>query len=346
MLRCILLLTALLALPAFAQPLMPGTETAPVTPELTPEQRLTQFRHDEINLLALRGDAHSLLAAALMAQADAQDKRRPPALKSPALLKRAQQAGADDALVWWVSAAVECHDKAKTCPSTQTLQKLESVDAENAAVWALSLWHSQQAKDEPTARAALTSAAQAKRYNDYFGATIAILYDATSILPMSAELLNATGQNTGVDGYRLSSSAVIAATSLPPSAGAIAAMCKDATADTRLVDCVSVAKTLAASGSVMAQHFGVSLLESLLQPGPELDAAHAHARSLAWQMQRISELGDRLANDSRVSRVYTQALSEHGDEIAAVQAMLRSQGVTLEPPADWQPPQPDVMPKP
>ena len=65
-------------------------------------------------------------------------------------------------------------------------------------------------------------------------------------------------------------------------------------------------------------------------------------RALAWQTLRISDLGDRLAADPVVSRVYTQALNESGNESAAVLAVLRSQDVALEPPADWQPSQPQT----
>jgi hypothetical protein len=336
--RCILLLATLLALPAFAQPLMTA---APLTPELTPERQLTQYRHDQINLLALRADAHSLLAAALLAGPDAADKSRPAALKPLALLKRAQEIGANDALVWWVTAANECRGKTKACPSTPTLQKLEGVDAQNGAVWALSLWRAQLAKDDVTARAALTSAAQAKRYNDYFGAIVAAIYQGQSILPMSSGLLNDTGQDASIDGYRLIMAANIAIVLEQPGYLAIYKFCKSANAkDAALVaDCVAVAKMMASSGSMNVRHSAISLLESLLPAGPEKDSVGARARSLDWQIQQIGSLEGRLANDTRVTTVYTQALQESGNETDAVYAVLRSQGIALEPPAGWQPTQ-------
>lgn len=368
--RCILFLTALLALPAFAQTsdpaaavppvadvtaapesapaadatLAPEATPAPVAPEMTAEQKLTQFRHDQINLLALRGDAGSLLAAALMASPDADDKRRPVALKSPALLKRAQTAGPDDALVWWVTAAADCHGANKTCPHPETLQKLESIDAENAAVWILSLWRAQQAKDAPAARAALASAAQAKAYDDHFGALIAAIYRANGILPISADLLNATGQNVSTDGYRLISAAGNAAAVALPGYAAIDAACKDVDAnDTSLVaDCLAVAQKMEFSGSIHSQNVGLSLKLALLPTGPDKDAARARQRALSWQTLRISDLGDRLGADPAVSRTYTRVLDESGNESAAVLAVLRSQGVALHPPADWQPAQADA----
>src|SRR3954468_12658599 len=123
MTRCILLASLLLAVPALAQTAAPAqAESAPV-PEMTREQKLTQYRRDQINLLALRPQPESVLAAALLADADVDDASRPAALKPPALLKRAQAIGENSAIIWWVSAAADCRADAKLCPATETLQK-------------------------------------------------------------------------------------------------------------------------------------------------------------------------------------------------------------------------------
>lgn len=337
--RCILFIGSLTALPAAAQLLDPSAAPA-AAPEMTREQKLDQYRHDQINLLALRPDAESLLAATLLADADADDKRRPAALKSPALLKRAQAAGAESALVWWVSAAAECHAAPKACPSAQVLQKLESLDAENAAVWLLSLWHAQQANDAPAARAALTSAAQARRYNDFFGSLVNVIYQAQDVLPMSDDLLNATGSDASVDGFRLLNAANYALAKVTlPGARALADACKTSEPpDAALsADCVAVAEKMENSGSLFARSAGLALHESLLAGDADRGALQARKRQQAWQMQQMGELAGRLANETRVTHVYTQALGESGDEAAAVAAVLRSQGVSLEPPPGWQP---------
>ena len=353
MLRCILLLIALLPLPVCAQLANPpeapqAAPAVPNAPEMTREQKLEQYRHDQINLLALRPDAESLLGAALLADADTDDKRRPAALKAPALLKRAQSNAPDAALVWWVTASSECRAAAKSCPSSDVLQKLESLDAENAAVWLLSLWHAQQAGDAPAARAALTSAAQAKRYNDYFGALVAALYHAQEVLPMSNELLNATGADAGVSGYRLLTAAsVTLATVSLPGGRALAQACKPAEpADAAVVtDCLAVAEKMESSPSLFARGAGMTLHESLLAQGtPEMDALHAQQRRLAWLMQSMSGLAARLANEERLTRSYVEALGGSGDEYAAVTEVLRSQGISREPPPGWQAPAAPVKP--
>ena len=340
MLRCILFAGTLLALPVFAQPVAaPAPADAPA-PEMSREQKLTQYRHDQINLLALRPEAESVLAAALLADADADDKTRPAGLKPPALLKRAQSIGENSAMVWWATAAAECRAAAKTCPETATLQKLESVDPENAAVWMLAMWHAQQANDAPAARAALASAAQAKRYNDFFGALVSAVYVAQDVLPMSNDLLNATGADASVAGYRLVTAAnLVLGKAASPGGRALAQACHGAdAADAALVaDCVAVARKMELSGSLFAQNAGLALREELLPAGPERDALQARKLKLAWQMERMSELAASLATDMRVTRTYTQELAASGDESAAVAAVLRSKGIGLEPPAGWHP---------
>lgn len=346
--RFILLCLVLVAVPALAQPLLPQDQRAKGTQEMTPEQRMTQFRRDQINILALRGEAPSLLSAALLAQTDAKDPSRPAALKSPALLAHAQRTGQDEILVWWTAAGIECRENPKECPQVETLQKLESLDAQNAAVWALSLLRAQETNDAPAARAALTSAAQAQRYDDYFGKTMAMLEEAEHILPVSDEVIRASGQlNASVDGFQLVNAAGVAARAMPPISAAIAEACRDAAPPSDLnADCVAVAKKMSVSGSLAAKDAGLKLLVNLLPSGSDQNAARDQERTLLWQTQRIGELADQLADDQRVTRVYAQALHESGTEIAAVFAVLRSQGAAMEPPAGWHPPDSDAPPRP
>lgn len=341
MLHRILFLFCLSAASALAQPLAPAGDAAPPSPQMTPEQRLAQFRHDQINLLALRADARSLLSAALMAAPDTADKSRPAALKAPALLARAQKTGADDALVWWATALMECHTAPQACPTTDTLQQLEKTDAQNAAMWSLAFARAQQAKDDATARAALTSAAQAAQYDDHFGALIAALDAAADILPIGEEILRASGQSgVSTEGYKLTFAAGIAASLPQPGLHAVVETCRGGANDSDIsADCIAIAQKVADSGSLITCGLGVKLLADLLPSGAQQDAVKARARTLTWQTQRISELGGRLADDPRLTRVYLEALRQRGQELDAVQAVLRNQGVALEAPTDWKAPE-------
>ncbi len=341
--RLLILLTLAFPIAAFAQPYLPGRGVAPdaapvpKAAQQSPQRKLAQYRHDQVNLLALRADAPSLIAAALLAQADATDSARPAVLKTPALIKRAQRLDPNNPLVWWVSAGVECVAAKRACPNVDTLRKLQQLDAGNAAVWALSMWRARRDGDAPIERAALTSAAQAKQYNDYFGAMVAALYRAQGILPMSSNLLLATGEQANVEGYRLTNAAGIALAVLPPANKAIVEVCKSADEHLR-ADCVAIADKMSISGSLNTRRDGLDLLEALLQHGAQKDTARARARELAWQTQQIGQLGTKLSNNRRVTTVYVRALQANGDESAAVAAVLRSQGLTLRPPPGWKAP--------
>jgi hypothetical protein len=351
MLRCILFcfapLVALAAAPVLAQPLLPPEQQSKsseaAAPEKSPEQIMLQFRRDQINLLALQGKPESLSSAALLAQSDAKDAKRPEALKTPALIAHAQRSGPDDVLVWWVTAELECKDTPKDCPHTETLQRLETLDAQNAAVWAMALMHAQNARDTTTARAALTSAAQSQRYDDYFGRSMAMLDDAQHIMPIGDEIIRASGQiNASVEGFQLVNAAGVAIRAVPSIAQAVSEACRDAAASDLNADCLALARKMATSGSMGAKDAGLKLLIALLPAGVEQNAARDQERALMWQTVRIGELAETLADDQHVTRTYTQALREQGSEIDAVYAVLRSQGAALQPTPDWRPPQTDA----
>ncbi|HEX4481876.1 MAG TPA: hypothetical protein VH082_13765 [Rudaea sp.] len=344
--RCILFCVALFAAPVFAQPLLPPTGKHADTPEAaekSPEQIMLQFRRDQINLLALQGKPASLTSAALLAQSDTKDPKRAEALKTPALIAHAQRSGPDDVLVWWVTAELECKESPKDCPRTETLQKLETLDAQNAAVWSLALLRAQNTGDATTTRAALTSAAQSQRYDDYFGRSMAMLDDAEHVMPIGDEIIRASGQiNASVEGFQLVNAAGVAVRAVPPIAQAVGDACRDAAASDLAADCVALAKKMSISGSMGAKGSGLKLLVALSPSGPEQNAARDQERALMWQTLRIGELAETLADDQHVTRIYTQALHENGSEIDAVFAVLRAQGASLEPTADWRPPQTDA----
>jgi len=95
-----------------------------------------------------------------------------------------------------------------------------------------------------------------------------------------------------------------------------------------------------------AKDAGLKTLVALLPSGAEQNAARDQQRALVWQTVRIGELAETLADDQRVTRIYTQALHENGSEIDAVFAVLRSQGASLQPAPDWHPPQAEAPPRP
>ena len=336
--------------PAIAEPAAPA-EPAPAEPPAPAElpaapaaksakaaaaaeqQAFDQYRHDLINLLALRADADLLVAAAELAYPDTENKKRPPALKSPALLKRAQKFGPDSPLVWWVSTFLECAPKAANCPH-EAAAKLQEVDADNIAAWLPAL-HVE--KDAGRARALLASMAQAKRFNDFWRPSVLAVYRALQIMPVPEDVLR---QGFNVTAARLNFATSVGG-GFMPNFQRLGELCSGASVQedpALLADCVAIAHTLESGGTFRSQAVGFSIEGSLLPAGTARDVARARQRASAWQKERFLELSARFPREEGLAQIYTDLLQEHDNELATVTAFLRNQHVPTDPPPGWQPP--------
>jgi len=313
--------------PAAPKPAAPPADG----PAAAEQQRFEQYRHDLINLLALRADADLLVAAAELAYPDTADKSRPVALKSAALIKRAQKFGPDVPLVWWVSTFIDCGADGTKCRG-EAAAKLAQVAADNAAAWLPSL---HVAKDAGQARAILASMAQAQRCDDFWTSGVLAVYKAVQTLPVPAEVLshglNAAAArvnfSTGVGGGFL------------PNYARLGELCHSSdSADEALVtDCLAVARLLENGGTFRTQAVGFGIEDSLLPAGTARDVLRSRQRASAWQKERFLELSGRFPREEALAQTYLDLLGEHGGELATVTALLRSQHVPTDPPAGWQP---------
>ncbi|MBS0438506.1 MAG: hypothetical protein JSS33_03755, partial [Proteobacteria bacterium] len=190
--------------------------------------------------------------------------------------------------------------------------------------------------------------AQATQFDDRFGALTAMLYDAAGILPVEESILRASDQpGVSPSGFKLTYAAGIAVALPHPYLDALGAICRKSPDDAGIAaDCIAVAQKMADCGSLLARSAGLQLLLALTPPGGTHDTATAQARTLAWRMRGIGGVADRLADDSRVTGIYVQNLRAGGRESDAVDAVLHSQNLPLEPPADWQPPAANATPQP
>jgi len=300
------------------------------------QQRFEQFRRDLVNLLALGAEPDLLVAAAELAYPDSEDARRAAALKSPALIQRAQKFGPDDPLVWWVSTFL-CSAKPTPCHN-EAATRLQQVAGDNAAAWLPAL---HATNDPGQARALLASMAQTKRFDDFWAAGVLAVYRALKTLPVPAEVLrhglNTTAARvnmaTGVGGGFL------------PNYARLGELCRSAdSADEALVsDCLAVARLLESGGSFRSQAVGFSIEDSLLPDGTARDVFRARQRSGIWQKQQFLELSGRFPREEALAQTYMDLLGEHRNELATVTAFLRSQHVATDPPPDWQPTEPTPM---
>jgi hypothetical protein len=327
------------ASPAQAPPASPPPNAQAAASAQAEQKRFEQFRRDLISLLALRADADLLVAAAELAFPDSGDKSRTAALKSPSLIKRAQKFGPDVALVWWVSTFVECGTKGASCHGEAAAQ-LQQLDGSNAAAWLPAL-HGASAPGQ--ARALLASMAQATRFDDFWTAGVLAMFRALQTLPVPEEVLG--------NGLNPTAARVNMATSVGGGFMAnyarLGDMCRkrDDTDETLIADCLAVAHLFESGGSFRSQSIGFAIEDSLLPPGTARDLLRARQRASAWQRLQFLEVSARFGRDEALTQTFVDLLRENGNELTAVTALLRSQHLSTEPPAGWQPPQanPDAV---
>ncbi len=315
--------------PAAPSPLAP---VVPAGPDPADEQKqFDLYRRDLVNLLALRAEADMLVAAAELAYPDTLDKKRPPALKTPALLKRAQKFGPESPLVWWVSTFLECPPKAATCTHEATA-KLQEVDADNVAAWLPAL---QMEKDAGRARALIATMAQAHRFDDFWSPSVLAVYNALKILAVPESVLS---QGINVTAARLNFATSVGGAFMP-NYQRLGEICTKADPqDSALVgDCVAIGHTLESGGTFRSQAAGFGLEISLLPAGTARDVARARQRAAAWQKERFLELSARFPREEYLVQIYMDHLQEQPNELATVTAFLRSQHVPTDPPQGWQP---------
>jgi len=327
--------------PPVAAPVAPPATSAPVELPSTPpvsappqdeEASFRTFRHDLVNLLILSADGRLLAASAQIAAPDEKDPTRTANKKTPGLLKRALTFAGKDPLVLWIAASNACLTK-PGCADPAALTTLQAVDADNAAVWLRTFPADGNAAK---AQAIVARMAQAQRYDDYWAADVVALYHALQALPVPAQVLQ---QGVGPDGARINFATSIASTILPAQLQQLGNFCRGAAGkDEALIgDCISVARKLETGGTFISQKVGFAIEDALVAPGVNRDVMLARQRSGAWQQEKFLELSARFSREAPIAQSYVRLLGSEQNELAAVTALLREQGVRTDPPAGWQP---------
>lgn len=326
------------AAPASAE--APASANAPVELPTTPqvsappqneEASFRTFRHDLINLLILSADGRLLAASAQIAAPDEKDPSRPAIKKTPGLLKRALTFGAKDPLVLWVASSNACLTQ-PGCADAAALKTLQSIDADNAAVWLRTFGEDAN----PTKTQALVARmAQAQRYDDYWAADVVALYHALQALPVPPSVLQ---QGVGSDAARINFATSIASTLLPAQLQQLGNFCRGAVGkDEALIgDCITVARKLETGGTFISQKVGFAIEDALVPPGVNRDVMLSRQRSGAWQQEKFLELSARFSREPVIAQSYVRLLGSEQNELAAVVALLREQSVRTDPPAGWQ----------
>ncbi|MGH8073474.1 MAG: hypothetical protein ACREO4_05305 [Lysobacter sp.] len=306
--------------------------------------------------LAARGDARSLLAAAMIfpiAYDETTGQPLPAAAdESVGWFEAARHARPADPLVAWLEASGCPIFDAARCDSDAGLARLLQVDGDNATVQWLAVNAALQADDPVAARTHLRLAAEATRFEPYGNRLMAMLLEARSAAPLppldedAGRVLGATmplgRPATNDDVIGMLSMAQWAAYSMPALSAAVqlcgagqdqpgldAALRQDCTA--------SMAKLAGNDSMLIYPSIALPLLIELAS-GPERAAWQARLREHVWLSEQFVGLltGSRPGVAVVGMETHAQAIADDG-EVSAARQVLQRNGIPLQPLSGWQP---------
>ena len=265
------------------------------------------------------------------------------------LLERAHGAAPQDRFVLW-QVALNCREPA-TCRADDALARLQELEPENAAVWALSASREQARAATPgslrkhsaTVRAALAAAAGASRFDMHLADVLAESLAALRKIPVDRDF---AGQFLSPgDGLPHTDFAVRAATSIGfaiasmiPFDAPFATNCRSGAAanDAALrADCIAYSGLLARSdGDLVSPRVGLETLRVLLAGTKEEAANTAVLRRLDWltESSRRPEVSS-FASDAELASYLEDW--QKGGELYAIRERMARAGIPLEPPAEF-----------
>jgi hypothetical protein len=304
---------------------------------------LLQYQRDLVTVNALRSDAVHLLGAALLARPLPDQK---PDFTFHRLAERAAAAPASGPGVTWARLA-DCNPQANNCPNADMLKKLQEQAGGNAAVWMLVMDEAAQKNDAAGERAALTKAAAAQSYDDYFGIGLQGIANVVGTLPPLPATMQDTqpGEPTTAAGVELLIAFGVANQHPRPSLKPLLDSCDADHAgknDALKADCLKVAHALEWGSSPIGRAVGLHI-HGELDPSAKA-STDKDARDLAWQMQNYGALGIAALTDDRRAGPLLDAARSGGTELSLVLSTLRTNGISTEAPANWQPEQSQPAP--
>lgn len=300
---------------------------------------------DHARTLAARGDARSLLAAALIIpiRYDEVTAQPLPGPVDPAVwFDAARAVRPADPLVAWLE-ATDCVAPRLSCDANAAIARLLQVDGDNAAVQWRAINAALDGGDETAARTHLRLAAQAGRFQPYAGELLTLLLEsrnAAPLPPMDADTAQAMGHihqldrpATNADMVAMLSAAQWAATALPAMAG-VMQLCEPDRRDPDPMlrqDCIALLAKLAADESMVI--FPAIALPRLVEltHGPQRAAWQSQLRDHTWI---IEQYPSSLAGGADADFPYRVAAD---GELEAIRHQMQDSGIPIQPPADWLP---------
>jgi hypothetical protein len=280
--------------------------------------------HRYVGVLTTRNDADALLAAALIEYAELE--RSQPAL---ALLARAIELEPGRPDLAWID--LQLCEEVESCDARSRAERLRAIDPANAAGWYSDLRRAREAHEPLAEDEALAGMASASRFNIHYNPTILRL----------VETLHAPDPATGRP-LRTSAAAIddaigwIAYLAIP-TFRAISDSCKDdrLRRDEILRRCRSVIGVLEAGDTYIAEAIGFAIGRRVWPEGsPERDAIENRRRRSEYHRE-ISRRFLPGALIEEQAAAWLRLLRSHEREQDAFATLIRDNGGSVEPPADW-----------
>ena len=315
---------------AAAKPAAPSAAKA----EQAREKALQGFQNDLINVLAPSGDADRLLAAALLAR----PLPNPSKLNSfHALIERAARVDGAGPVISWARLA-DCDPKLRACPNANAVNQLVQQAPDNAAVWMVKLSQDANGLKNDDARQDLAKAAAAKLYDDYSGAALKALANASTMLPPPAATLDPNA-DAGASGVEMLIAYGSAAGMPQPALRDTASFCEEKAPKDDAIknDCLKLGQLLEWGSSPLARSLGLHLREVLsADPAQQQDALNAR-RNLIWQVQNFAALSLRAQSDKAQAQHLLALARSGGTQMSLMLAALHDAGIPTDAPTDWKP---------
>lgn len=233
--------------------------------------------------------------------------------------------------------AVRLSDKKLPFPDTdraKALQSLLAAAADNAYFAVLLMSEPEFKADQETTDRLLRLAAHAPRFDGGYSARIAAMYDRLSALPMPPPQ---AGEPVATDPEDLQLIMAVTLTAMDggPAWTTVFRRCKAATGPMQ-DDCRAFGVVvLDDADTLMDTLMGAALLRVTATTPEQRALAESARRTAMWRQEAGNPTRRQSASDDRRDQaLYRKALFAK-NELAALDAVLQSRGLPLQPPADW-----------
>jgi hypothetical protein len=256
-----------------------------------------------------------------------------------ALMKRAVSALPDDAMIQWI-ALEQGQGKNAKMMADAALQKLQSLEPDNAAVWNEVLVRATISKDIAGQDAALARMAMSSRFDVHFADSMKRLTDAYRRNPVPDEYIRlASKSDSGIADQDMAAIAaamtayamtlpafqhVVNACRLNPTTGEHAA---------RAGYCATIGRTMAFhADTLIANRIGFAVLRVSRTFTPD-DVQNA--RPDDWVYRQYTSIVSSAQDSAEQRKAFQKDWYETGSEMEAMRRMVANADKPLTPPDDW-----------